>query len=215
MEPRLLLATNNPGKVREYRDILAGLPIALVTPAEIGLDLEIEEAGASYAENARLKALAFARASGLVALADDSGLEVDALGGEPGMHSHRYAGGSDADRYRLLIERLRDVPPERRTARFRCVAVIATPTEETYAAEGICPGLIIGEARGQGGFGYDPVFLLPELGRTMAELSPEEKNHLSHRGRAGQQARAILLRLLAQRGGPLSERLGQAAPPMS
>jgi len=193
---RLLIASNNPGKVREYRDILGDLPIELVTPADIGLDIEVEESGVSYEENARRKALAFARRSGLVTLADDSGLEVDALGGAPGLHSHRYAAGSDADRYRVLLERLADVPPERRTARFRCVAAIATLEGETHVVEGVCPGIIISEPRGTGGFGYDPVFLLPDLGRTMAELTPQEKNALSHRGRAGQKARPVLRRLL-------------------
>lgn len=189
---RLLIATNNRGKVREYRDILGNLPVELVFPADIGVALEVDETGATYEENAQLKAIAFAQASGLVTLADDSGLEVDALGGEPGVHSHRYASGSDADRYRVLLEHLRGVPPAERTARFRCVIVIATPTGDKYTCEGICPGIILDRPRGQGGFGYDPVFYLPELGLTMAELAPEEKNRLSHRGRAGQSARPIL-----------------------
>lgn len=202
---RLLIASNNAGKVREYRDVLGDLPLELVTPADIGLDLEVEETGTTYEENARRKALAFARRSGLVTLADDSGLEVDALGGEPGLHSHRYAAGSDADRYRLLLERLKDVPPEQRTARFRCLAVLATPEGETHTFEGVCPGVIIDTARGKGGFGYDPVFLLPEIGETMAELSPEEKNALSHRGRAGQKARPVLLDILRRRWPPAAE----------
>lgn len=194
---RLLIATNNRGKVREYRDILGDLPLELVFPADIGVDLEVEETGATYEENARLKATTFAQASGLATLADDSGLEVDALGGEPGVRSHRYAHGSDADRYRALLERLEGVPPEERTARFRCVIVIATPAGETYTCEGICPGVILSTPRGAGGFGYDPIFYLPEMGKTMAELAPNEKNRLSHRGRAGQQARPGLLSLFA------------------
>jgi XTP/dITP diphosphohydrolase len=198
MPARLLIATNNRGKVREYRDILGDLPLELVTPADIGLELEVEETGATYEENACLKAQTFAQASGLLTLADDSGLEVDALGGEPGMHSHRYARGSDADRYRALLERLRDVPPEQRTARFRCVLVLAAPTGEAYTCEGVCPGVIVDTPRGEGGFGYDPVFYLPERGQTMAELAPEEKNHLSHRGRAGRCARLILLGLFTK-----------------
>lgn len=192
---RLLIATNNRGKVREYRDILGDLPLELVFPADIGIDLEVDETGATYEENARLKAQAFAEASGLVTLADDSGLEVDALGGEPGVHSRRYAHGSDADRYRVLLEQLAGVSPARRTARFRCVIVIATPAGETYTCEGICPGIILSTPRGEGGFGYDPVFYLPELGQTMAELAPEEKNRLSHRGRAGRAARPLLIEL--------------------
>lgn len=193
---RLLIATNNRGKVREYRDILGDLPIELVFPADMGITLDVQETGDTYLANALLKAQTFAQGSGLLTLADDSGLEVDALGGEPGVHSHRYARGGDADRYRLLLEQLQGVPPAERTARFRCVIVIAAPTGTTYTCEGICPGLIIDQPRGAGGFGYDPVFLLPELGRTMAELAPEEKNRLSHRGRAGQCARPVLLDLL-------------------
>jgi XTP/dITP diphosphohydrolase len=193
---RLLIATNNRGKVREYRDILGDLPLELVFPADIGIDLEVEETGATYEENARLKAQSFAQASGLVTLADDSGLEVDALGGEPGVHSHRYARGSDADRYRVLLEQLQGVSPEERTARFRCVIVIVTPAGETHTCEGICPGVILYTPRGDGGFGYDPIFYLPERGQTMAELAPEEKNRLSHRGRAGQCARPVLEELV-------------------
>ncbi len=198
MLSRLLLATNNRGKVREYRSILAGLPLAIVTPVQVGLELEVEETGETYAENAVLKARAFCQASGLCTLADDSGLEVDALGGAPGVHSHRFDGGKggDVDRYRLLLEKLRGVPPKERTARFRCLTAIVTPQGEAFVCEGICPGVIIDEPRGTGGFGYDPVFLLPELGKTMAELSEEEKNRLSHRGRAGQRAREVLLQLL-------------------
>ncbi len=200
MPPKLLLATNNRGKVREYRSILAGLPLEIVTPAEIGLELEVEETGETYAENAVLKAQSFCQASGLCTLADDSGLEVDALGGAPGVHSHRFDGGlgGDVDRYQLLLEKLRGVPPAERTARFRCLTVVATPRGETFICEGICPGVIINEPRGSSGFGYDPVFLLPEQGKTMAELSEEEKNRLSHRGRAGQKAREVLIQLLGE-----------------
>ncbi|MBN1484091.1 MAG: tRNA (guanosine(37)-N1)-methyltransferase TrmD [Chloroflexia bacterium] len=196
MKTRLLLATNNPGKLREYRALLAGLPIELVTPAELGLELEVEESGQSYAENAALKARAFARASGLLSLADDSGLEVDALDGAPGLRSARYDGGSDRDRYQLLLERLADVPPERRTARFRCVIAIAGPAGTVQTCEGTCEGHIIEAPRGGSGFGYDPVFLLPERGRTMAELPAEEKNEISHRARAAQKARALLRDIL-------------------
>jgi XTP/dITP diphosphohydrolase len=198
MRMRVLLATNNPGKVREYREILGDLPIELVTPAEIGLSIEVPESGSTYEENAVLKARAFAQASGLVALADDSGLEVDVLGGAPGVQSHRYDGGrgSDAHRYRLLLAQLEGVPLEQRTARFRCVIAIATPSGLTHTCEGVCPGVILTEPRGEGGFGYDPVFWLPEMRRTMAELGLEEKNQVSHRGRAGRKAREILLRLL-------------------
>ena len=195
--PRLLLASANPGKVQEYRDLLGDLPLELVTPAELGLEGEVEESGDTYQENACRKALTLARRSGLITLADDSGLEVDALGGAPGPRSHRYQAGSDAERDRHLLQQLEGLPPERRTARFRCVIAIATPEGEVYTVEGVCPGRIAAEPRGTGGFGYDPIFLLPELGRTMAELSREEKNRLSHRARAARRARPILRQLFA------------------
>lgn len=204
MKPRLLLATNNAGKVREYRDILGDLPLTLTTPADLGLDLSVEETGQTYTENALLKAKAYAKASGLLTLADDSGLEVDALDGAPGIRSARYdgRGGGDADRYRLLLDQLDGVPGRERGARFRCVIAIATPDGKCFTSEGVCPGVIGTAPRGASGFGYDPVFVLPELGRTMAELSGEEKNRLSHRGRAGRKARPILLQLLREIQGP-------------
>ena len=195
--PKLLIATNNPGKLREYEELLAGLPLELTSPAREGLSLEVAETGESFAENARLKAVAYARASGLLTLADDSGLEVDALGGRPGVHSARYAGegADDEERYRLLLEEMRGVPWEKRTARFRCVIAIATPEGEVRTAEGTCEGIIAFEPRGEHGFGYDPVFYLPQHGRTMAELEPRAKNRISHRARAARKAREILREL--------------------
>jgi XTP/dITP diphosphohydrolase len=197
---RLLLATNNPGKAAEYRGLLEGCGWELVAPRDLGLHLEVEEAGADYAENARIKAEAFAKASGLVALADDSGIEVDALGGAPGSLSARFGGedASDAQRVALLLERLAGVPPERRSARFRCLIAVARPDGEVSLFEGQCEGRVAEEPRGEGGFGYDPVFLLPERGLTLAELPPEEKNAVSHRGRAARQARALLEGLLRE-----------------
>lgn len=191
---KLLIATLNPGKVREYEELLAGLPLELTYPAQEGLDIEVAETGESFAENARLKAAAYARASGLLTLADDSGLEVDALGGEPGIRSARYAGkgASDEDRYRLLLERLREVPWEERTARFRCVIAVATSEGQIRTAEGTCEGIIAFAPKGEHGFGYDPVFYFPEYGMTMAELSPATKNKISHRARAAQGVRDIL-----------------------
>lgn len=198
----LLIATNNPGKRRELLALLAGLDLKLATPADLRLALEVEETGATYAANAALKAAAFARASGLPALADDSGLEVDALDGRPGLHSARFApwhGATDADRRRLLLERLQAFPRPW-TARFRCVTALALPgaddSGDVRLAEGVCPGEIIPEERGADGFGYDPVFLLAELGRTMAELTMEEKNRLSHRARAVLAARPFIADLL-------------------
>ena len=193
---KLLLATNNPGKVREYHRLLRGIPYEMVTPAELGITTEVDESGGSFEENARLKAEALAAASGLLSLADDSGLEVEALGGEPGVRSARYAGegASDAARISYLLEKLKGVPEGKRTARFRCVIAVAAPDGRVKVCSGECRGVIAAVPRGSNGFGYDPVFYLPELDRTMAELSPEEKNRISHRARAAQQARELLER---------------------
>ncbi|MBN1137815.1 MAG: XTP/dITP diphosphatase [Anaerolineae bacterium] len=186
---KLLVATNNRGKAREYEELLAGLPLEVTFPAREGITLEVEESGATFEENARLKALAYARASGLLALADDSGLEVDALGGAPGVWSARYAGpgASDADRYQKLLDTLAGVPDGQRTARFRCVVALAWPNGAVRTAEGRCEGRIGWAPRGEHGFGYDPVFIVDGLGgQTMAELAPEIKNRISHRARAVQ-----------------------------
>ena len=196
---KLLVATNNPGKVREYEALLKGLPLTLTYPAQEGIDVEVKETGSTFAENARLKAATYAGASGLLTLADDSGLEVDALGGEPGTRSARYAGqgASDEDRYRLLLSKLEGVPWERRTACFRCVIAVARPQEEVRTAEGTCEGIIAFEPRGEHGFGYDPVFYVAEHDQTMAELEPVVKNRISHRARAAEGVRRILQELLA------------------
>jgi XTP/dITP diphosphohydrolase len=200
--PELLLATGNRGKVREYRSLLRGIPYKIVTPADLGMTLEVAETGDTFAENAGLKAAAFAAAGRRLALADDSGLEVDALGGGPGPLSRRYAGkgASDAERVVFLLARLRDVPEEARTARFRCVIAIAGPGGRAELCEGECRGVIITVPRGSHGFGYDPVFYLPEMGRTMAELTLAEKNRVSHRARAAAKAREKL-REIYRRGG--------------
>ena len=197
---KLLVATNNAGKAAEYRALLAGSGWEIVTPRDVGLDLQVEETGADYAENATMKAIAFAKASGLPALADDSGLEVDALGGAPGPLSARFGGedAGDEQRVALLLERLAGVPPEKRSARFRCFIAVARPDGEPTLFEGRCEGRVADGPRGEGGFGYDPVFLLPERGLTLAELPPEEKNAVSHRGRAARRARAFLEGLLRE-----------------
>ena len=191
---RLLLATNNQGKVREYRSLLRGIPFQIVTLVEQGITTVVEEAGNSLEENARLKATAMANEGRLLTLADDSGLEVDALGGEPGPLSARYAGenASDEERVSYLLARLKEVPWPERTARFRCVIALASPDGEVRLCHGRCDGLIMLAARGENGFGYDPVFFLPEEDMTMAELSPETKNRLSHRGRAAREACRVL-----------------------
>jgi len=193
---KLLLATNNRGKVHEYRHLLTDIPFELVTLADAGVTAEVVEAGESLEENARLKATTLAAQSGLIAMADDSGLEVDALGGEPGRLSARYAGegASDKDRISYLLSRLKDVPWEKRTARFRCVIAVATPSGEVTLSSGECRGLITFEPKGRQGFGYDPVFYLPELGQTMAELPMEVKNQISHRGLAARKVNQVLSR---------------------
>ena len=194
MRRKLLLATNNQAKVREYRSLLQDLPYELVTLAEQGINTVVDEVGESLEENARLKATLLADESQLLALADDSGLEVDALGGEPGRFSARYAGenASDKDRVNYLLLKLKDVPWEKRTARFRCVIAIAIPDGEVEFCSGECQGFITFEPKGEQGFGYDPIFYLPELDKTMAELPPEIKNQVSHRGQAAQKAYHLL-----------------------
>ena len=196
--PQLLIATTNAGKAAEFRQLLAGCGWQIVTPAELGLNVQAEETGQSYAENATIKAVEYAQASGLVALADDSGLEVDALGGRPGILSARYAGPdlTDPERVQALLGELVDVPDEERTARFRAVIAIAEPGGRVELVEGTVEGRIAREPRGENGFGYDPVFLLPKRGVTTAELPPDEKNAISHRGVAARKARAVLERML-------------------
>ena len=197
MRNKLLLATNNQAKVREYRSLLQNLPFELITLAEQGITTVVSEVGESLEENARLKATVLVAQSQLVALADDSGLEVDALGGEPGRLSARYAGegASDRDRVNYLLSRLKGVPWEKRSARFRCVIAIATPEGEVEFCSGECRGFITLEPRGEQGFGYDPVFYLPELDKTMAELPLEIKNQVSHRGQAARKVNQVLERL--------------------
>jgi len=197
----LLVATQNPGKKREYRDLLAPLDVDIRFPDDLDLHLDVREDGTTYAQNARKKARTYASASGLLTVADDSGLEVDALGGAPGIHSARYAAGSDADRVETLLDDLRGVPWSERTARFRCVLVIVTPDDEVYEAEGVCEGVIAVEPRGAGGFGYDPVFYLPDYDATMAQLPGAEKNRISHRARAVQEALPLLRDMLPNSSG--------------
>ncbi|GAB4502538.1 MAG: XTP/dITP diphosphatase [Anaerolineales bacterium] len=194
---KLLIATENPGKIRELQQILAPLGLELVTPRGLGLTLKVEEDGLTYAENAAKKAREYCAASGLPCLADDSGLEVEALAGAPGLYSARYSakpGASDADRRAFLLENLRG-KPRPWLARFRATVAILAPGGEPIFAEGRCEGEIIPEERGQGGFGYDPIFFLPQLGKTMAELPEEMKNRLSHRARAVEAALPILQKL--------------------
>jgi XTP/dITP diphosphohydrolase len=194
---KLLIATNNKGKVKELQDLLKDLDIELITPADINLDLEVEEDGETYIENAAKKAIAFAQASGLISLADDSGLEVDALDGAPGLHSARYhpkPGANDADRRAYMLENLKG-KPRPWTAHFHATIAIAIDGK-VEIAEGNCYGEIIPEERGSNGFGYDPIFFFPELNQTMAELDMETKNRLSHRAKAVVNAILILKELM-------------------
>ena len=191
---RLLIATTNRGKLEEYRELLAGLPVELVDLPGAGITQVIPEDGATFEANARMKAVGYARLSGLITLADDSGLEVAALDGAPGVHSARYGGAdsTDADRYRLVLEQLDGVPFHERLARFTCVIAIAVPNGTITTVEGTVGGVIEFAPRGEHGFGYDPIFLLLDRGLTMAELSSAEKNRISHRAQAATKARAIL-----------------------
>ncbi|HND49328.1 MAG TPA: RdgB/HAM1 family non-canonical purine NTP pyrophosphatase [Anaerolineales bacterium] len=196
---KLLIATNNQGKVREFQELLTGSGIEFVTPVQINLQLDVEEDGSTYQENASKKALAFAKASGLISLADDSGLEVEALGGAPGLYSARYSpkpGANDKDRRDFLLSNLQDKPRPWK-AHFHATIAVANPTGEVEFTDGNCYGEIIPEERGSGGFGYDPIFFMPELGKTMSELDMSEKNRLSHRARAVIAAMPILKRIFA------------------
>lgn len=197
-EAKLLLATTNRGKLEELRVLLAGIPFELVGPADLGINLEVEESGSTYSANARLKASAFARASGLLTLADDSGLEVDALDGAPGVLSSRWAGphATDKQRIEFLLSKLKDIPMRNRKAHFCCTMVIASPRGGLRMCSGSCTGVIAMAPRGDHGFGYDPVFYFPNLGKTMAELLAETKNRISHRAKAAARAKKILTGLL-------------------
>ena len=178
---KFILATHNPGKLREMADILSHLGVEVVSPADVGITVEVEETGATFAENAMLKAKAICAASGLPAIADDSGLCVDALNGAPGVYSARYGGlDDDVARYRLLLENLRGAGT--RAAHFHTSVVCCFPNGNVLEAEGDCHGTIAYAPQGENGFGYDPVFFVPELRKTFAQLTPEEKNAISHRG---------------------------------
>lgn len=192
----LVLATRNMGKVSEFRDLLKDLDVEVRPISDYPGTHEVEEDGDTFEKNAIKKARAAAEQTGEIAMADDSGLEVDALGGEPGVHSARYSGGGDAANCQKLLSKLEGVPDERRTARFKCVVAIATPHGEVHTASGSCEGYIAREPRGTRGFGYDPVFVVPEFGKTFAELTEEEKNLVSHRARAVEAAKETLKRMI-------------------
>lgn len=197
--PRLVIASLNPDKARELASLLGELPFEVVSLSAVPGAALPPEGEESYRANALAKARAAARTAGAFALGDDSGIEVNALGAQPGVRSARYGGPglSDADRCAALLAELRGVPPERRTARFRCVVAVASPNGQEEMVEGIVEGMITSVPRGTGGFGYDPVFFYPPLDRTFAELDPALKNRVSHRARAIEAAREVLMRWVA------------------
>lgn len=198
---KLLVATHNQGKAREYRDLLAGLPVQVTWLDAEGMTGEVEETGSTFSANAVLKATAYAaQAPGMWVWADDSGLEVDALGGRPGVLSARYGGPGldDQGRYRRLLDELRSIPSEQWTARFHCVVALVEPGGEVHTLDGVLEGCITDQPRGVHGFGYDPIFYLPEHGMTLAEVPPALKNTISHRAVAARKACSLLAQLLAQ-----------------
>ncbi len=210
-KPVLVIATNNPGKLREFERLLDGCGFDLTTPRALGVPFDVEETGTTFAENAKLKAVAAAESCGHVALADDSGLEVDALGGRPGVFSARYAGGdrtapdiSEARQLELLLGEMEGVPDAERSARFRCVIAIARPgsddAHDVRYVDGVFEGHIGHEVRGTNGFGYDPIFIVAGRAVTSAELPPDEKNRISHRGQAAAKARDILREMIDDDG---------------
>jgi XTP/dITP diphosphohydrolase len=201
---RIVLATRNEAKSAELQRMLADLPLEVRTLRDYPHVPPLPEEGETYEANARSKALAVARWLNEVALADDSGLEVDYLEGQPGARSARFLGdeATDEDRNREILRRLEGVPPENRTARYRAVVAVAFPDGRVYTFEGTCEGAIALEPRGTGGFGYDPIFYLPELDRTVAELNPQEKDLISHRGQAVRKAREFLLTLMREQRHP-------------
>ena len=195
---KLLLSTNNPDKVIEFRQILEGLPIEVATPADLGLELDVEETGTTFAENAAIKARAFHEATGLLSLSDDSGLEIDALNGEPGVYSSRYLGlPNGAGKNQRVLEKMSGVPWEERGARYVCEIAIVDEAGKLHRCRGVMNGKIALEAKGEGGFGYDPIFYIPRYRRTVAEMPAELKNRISHRGRAGRRARPTLEKLVS------------------
>ncbi len=196
---KLLIATNNAHKIEEFKEIFADLPLEITFPRELGLEMEPEETGTTFEENAIIKATAFAQVTGLLTIADDSGLEVDALGGEPGVYSARYGDTpkeAHRERYELVLKKLAGVPDDRRTARFRCALAIVLPEMVVDVVHGAVEGRITHAPAGDGGFGYDPIFRVPAFSKTLAQVSSAEKHRISHRGRAARAAIPILKKLV-------------------
>lgn len=197
---KILIATRNKGKVREIKKILNGLPVQLLNLDDLKIDTEVAETGSTFEENAALKAIKYAEMAGILTIAEDSGLEVDAFGGAPGVRSARYCAGEDKDRNKLVLKKLKGIPLEERTARFRCVVAIYEPKNKILeTCQGKMEGIITETPRGENGFGYDPIFYLPKFKKTNAELSMGEKNKISHRGKAFRRAKKILRDLIEQK----------------
>lgn len=194
MKQRLIFATGNQDKMREIREILGDKEYEILSMEEAGIHMDIVEDGSTFEENALIKAKAVMEYSGALTLADDSGLEIDAFGGEPGIYSARYLGKNTSyvEKNRVILDRLKEIPEEKRTARFVCAIAAAFPNGQTLTTRGTMEGIIGYEAKGENGFGYDPIFYLPQLGKYSAELSSDEKNNLSHRGEALRKMKEIL-----------------------
>ncbi|MBS96974.1 MAG: non-canonical purine NTP pyrophosphatase, RdgB/HAM1 family [Chloroflexi bacterium] len=186
MNHKLLLGTSNPGKIKEFKQILQDIPYELTTLEEASCNIEVIETGKTFLENATLKATQYAHATKLPCISDDSGIEIDALNGRPGIYSARYGGPdlSDSERGELILEEMKNISIEKRQARFKAAIVIAWPNGKILNSEGTMEGIINFSPTGENGFGYDPIFLLPEFGKTSAEINPDEKNKLSHRAKA-------------------------------
>jgi XTP/dITP diphosphohydrolase len=193
----IILSTHNQGKIKEIRDYMGDLDLKISTLIDLSYPISFKETGSSYKENAIYKAGTVAEITGKIALADDSGIEVDALGGKPGIESARFGGEglTDSQRNQLLLDNLRDIPWDRRTARYVCLIAIVKPGKEPFLCQGVCPGMIVFKGQGDKGFGYDPIFYLPEYSKTMAHLDLSVKNRISHRAKALAQAKQILLSL--------------------
>lgn len=200
MKNQLLIATGNPGKIVEIKDILSPFSLSLHSPLELGFELRVQETGNTYSENARLKAEAYRQAAGMPVLSDDSGLEVEALGGSPGLYSARFSpkqNANDADRRHYLIQQLEGKPGPWK-AEFRCTAILSLTEDRVFETTGRCQGIVIQEERGTNGFGYDPIFFIPEYEATMAELGAEIKNKISHRAKALQAMMPILRQVFSK-----------------
>jgi XTP/dITP diphosphohydrolase len=197
-QPQLFVGTTSAGKIRELRQLLASLPARIVFPADLGIDIDPEEGDVSFAANAKIKARAYRRASGLMTLAEDSGFVVDALDGAPGVISARWGGTDYAIKNQMIVDRVAGLPDAKRGCGYVTVLAIAMPDGRVFQRTGTCRGIIAQAPAGTGGFGYDPIFLVPEHGQTMAELEPAVKDRISHRGRAVRKAERLLRALLAE-----------------